>query len=91
MVIWINSVGKYSGEKEISRLGKWKFAQMQDMALSEVISREVTWITKLSSVGNRVEFILVFSPSEGSCTAFTMSTILDLGYYSSMVVEVDLI
>ena len=43
IVRWINSVRKYSGVKERTRLGKCIFDQMRDMALIEVIYREVTW------------------------------------------------
>ena len=39
---WIDSVGKSSGEKEISRLGRWLFARIRDMDLSEDIYIEET-------------------------------------------------
>ena len=44
-------------------LGKWIFAQMRDMTLSEVTSREVTRTSISSSVGHRVDWILTFRSS----------------------------
>ena len=64
MVRRINSVGKYSGGEEISRLVKWIFSRMRDMAMSEFLSREGTWTSISSSVRHRVDWILSYSPSE---------------------------
>ena len=61
MVKLTNPVEKSSGEKDISRLGNCIFARMQDMALREVVSIEITLTSMSYSVVHIVDCILEFS------------------------------